>query len=144
MAHPIETRIALRAALSSNPIARRTGEGSTAPLEQAAPELTAIPSRSSAISSVSGRHIVRAEAACVAQSLGAGGMDDQRRRDHAQLSFHKVAHRRKSPTPGEVVQGGARSRAETGDRRDIFRPGAPPPSCPPPLSNGVKTRPGLR
>src|SRR3546814_3923063 len=53
LAQPSETRIAEPASLSLAPMALSTWEGCTLPEEQAAPELTATPARSSAMSWVS-------------------------------------------------------------------------------------------
>ena len=55
VAWPVETRIAPRASAGSTPIAASTDDGCTLPEEQAAPDDTATPARSKAITAVSAR-----------------------------------------------------------------------------------------
>ena len=70
VAGPVLTRIAPRASSAGTPMAASTCEGATFPEEQAAPDETAIPSRSNAITSGFGLGAGHREQRGVRQPLG--------------------------------------------------------------------------
>ena len=88
-------------------MAASTCEGATLPEEQAAPEDTATPSRSRAITAVSALMPGTANSVVLGSRSTAGAEDDDRRRDRLEAGFEPVAQRRH----GGALLARARSRA---------------------------------
>ena len=90
VAQPRLTRTAPRVSAGETPMAARTWEGCTLPDEQAAPDDTAIPSRSKAITAVSAFMPSSGEQGGIGQPLGVCAENHRLRRDRLETGFERI------------------------------------------------------
>ena len=122
---PRLTRTAPRASDAETPIAASTWEGVTLPEEQAAPEETAIPSRSKAMTAVSAFMPGTANSVV----LGSRSAPDPKMITSGEIAFSPASSLSRSApmwarSCSKPARAAAAARAEAGDRRHVLGAGA--------------------